>query len=221
MTVSAIQTGLPVILNLQGTGLNGGQVFVGVAGQDPQSVPQPVYWDAAGLISATQPVPTIGGYISRSGTPATLYVGADYSMRVLARDNTLVFYSAYAGTASTTSAALSANPADLIVSRQGGGTVNGEVHLVFPIVRPLTFPIDFAGSLGSVRGFPPTATYVVTISKNGLPVGTATFATTGVVTFSSSGLPVTFALNDIFVAQGGPADSTLADWGFTLKGNRA
>lgn len=221
MSIATLQPGFPVILNLQGNGLNNGQVFIGYAGQDPESYPQPVFWDAAGLISAAQPLSTIGGYIARSGTPSSVYLTSDYSMRVKARDGTLVFYSSYAGVAVAGSSTAAGNPNDVLVFRQGGNLVNGEVHLIMPMVRAVTFGIDFAGSIGSLQGARPTGDYTVTMNKNNVSIGSVKISTSGIFTFSSSGLPVTFALNDVLTATGGPADAALSDWGFQLKGARA
>lgn len=82
----------PVILNQVGGGLNGGKVFIGVADQDPETNPTPVYWDDAGSDVAAQPLPTIGGYIVRAGTPAQVYGPVTYSIRVRDRFGAQVFY---------------------------------------------------------------------------------------------------------------------------------
>ena len=92
MTLYSVVNPYPVILNQIGGGLNGGKVYVGVAGQDPQTNPVPVYWDEAGTIPASQPLDVIGGYIRRNGSPASVYGPSSYSIRVLDRLGALVFY---------------------------------------------------------------------------------------------------------------------------------
>lgn len=77
---------------LDGRGLNEGEVFIGVAGQDPETDPQAVYWDEAGAIPATQPLSVLGGYIMRLGSPSRAYTAATYSMRVRDRNGVQVFY---------------------------------------------------------------------------------------------------------------------------------
>lgn len=77
---------------LNGLGLSGGQVYIGVANEDPETNPQAVYWDAAGTVPATQPLSVIGGYVCRLGTPATPYVADDFSIRALDSSGQLVFY---------------------------------------------------------------------------------------------------------------------------------
>lgn len=99
MTLYSAVNPYPVILNQTGSGLNGGRVYVGLAGQDPQTFPQQVYWDAAGTIPAVQPLTTIGGYIWNAGTPAQAYpTNATYSIRVLDRFGQQVFYEPNANT---------------------------------------------------------------------------------------------------------------------------
>lgn len=71
-----------MVLGLNGAALNGGKIYVGVAGQDPETSPQPVFWDPAATIPAVQPLSVMGGYIMRAGSPARAYVNDTYSMRV-------------------------------------------------------------------------------------------------------------------------------------------
>lgn len=82
------------IFNLQGTGLNDGDVYFGVAGQDPITNPKTVYWDLAGTDVAAQPIPTTGGYLYRNGTPAEIYLDSIYSIKILDKKGGLVYYQA-------------------------------------------------------------------------------------------------------------------------------
>ncbi|EPR09758.1 hypothetical protein M527_06420 [Sphingobium indicum IP26] len=97
MTNYAVENPYPVILGTNGSGLNAGSVYIGIAGQDPETNPVPVYWDAAGTILATQPLTTIGGYIWNAGTPAQIYGPSEYSIRVRDRFGAQVFYDANVG----------------------------------------------------------------------------------------------------------------------------
>lgn len=105
MSATPLQPGFPIILGVvgatAGVGLNGGSVYIGVAGADPEVDPLAVFWDAAESIPALQPLDTIGGYITRDGSPAVAFVAADYSMRVRDRDGNQVFYAPYAGIGGT------------------------------------------------------------------------------------------------------------------------
>jgi hypothetical protein len=94
VTISSI---FPFIANTYGTGLNNGRVYIGVSGQDPEVYPLATYWDAALTVPASQPISTIGGYLVRAGAPASVYVGADYSMRVRDSGNVLISYNPLAG----------------------------------------------------------------------------------------------------------------------------
>lgn len=83
------------------------------------------------------------------------------------------------------------------------------------------FAANFTGSVGSV-GTNPTATAVYTVKKNGSTIGTISISTGGVLTFATSGgTTQTFAANDrLSIIAPGPADATLADVEFILKGTR-
>jgi hypothetical protein len=106
MTLGAIQSPYDVFLGLNGAALNGGHIYIGVAGQDPQTNPLPVFWDAAGTTPATQPIDIIGGYACRAGTPAQAYVMDDYSIRVTDRFGVQVYYAASGYRASSASQSL-------------------------------------------------------------------------------------------------------------------
>lgn len=90
----SISNQLPIFLATNGTGLNNGKVYIGQPNQDPQTFPKTVYWDEAGTdpVDQTNGIPTIGGYITRAGSPATIYVSGYYSIRVLDRFGSQVYY---------------------------------------------------------------------------------------------------------------------------------
>lgn len=77
---------------LDGDALDGGYIYVGVANQNPKQFPITVYWDELGTVPATQPLRTNGGYVTRSGKPAQVYVGQSYSILVEDRKRRQVFY---------------------------------------------------------------------------------------------------------------------------------
>ena len=82
MTALSIQPPYPIFHESDGSPLENGFVYIGAANQDPVANPIAVYWDAALTIPAAQPIRTLNGYPSRNGTPARMYVGSDYSIRV-------------------------------------------------------------------------------------------------------------------------------------------
>lgn len=75
----------------KGQPLVNGYIYFGVANQNPQTVPITMYWDAAGLIPASQPFRTSGGYIYRQGSPANVYAAGDFSVSVFTNSGILVF----------------------------------------------------------------------------------------------------------------------------------
>jgi len=97
MSALSIQPTYPIFTDIDGQPLEGGFVWIGQENLDPQVNPINVYWDSALTIPADQPIRTLGGYPSNSGTPARLYVNSDYSIRVMNKNGSVV-YSAPAAT---------------------------------------------------------------------------------------------------------------------------
>ncbi len=80
-----------------GRPLDGGRVYIGEAGEDPENKPLDVFWDNGLTIAAAQPLAVIGGLINRAGSPAFAFVDEDnHSIRVRDADGAEVFYAASA-----------------------------------------------------------------------------------------------------------------------------
>jgi hypothetical protein len=97
MTALSVSPAFPIFTDRDGQPLENGYVWIGAANLPPQTNPIAVFWDAALSQPATQPVRTINGYPSNSGSPGRLYVGSDYSLLVQDAKGSLV-YSAPAST---------------------------------------------------------------------------------------------------------------------------
>jgi hypothetical protein len=91
MSALSIQPTFPIFTGTDGLPLENGYIWIGTANLDPQGNPINVYWDAALTIPAAQPIRTLNGYPSRSGTPARIYVNSDYSIRVQDSKGSLVY----------------------------------------------------------------------------------------------------------------------------------
>lgn len=86
---------IPLFLDLRGALLDAGRVWVGVAGQDPETNPIALFWDADLTIAASQPLRTMGGRIVNGAYPGSVYFAeSDFSMRTRDADGNLVDYSA-------------------------------------------------------------------------------------------------------------------------------
>jgi hypothetical protein len=93
MSALEVNPPFPIFTDIDGQPLENGYIWIGTVNLNPQTNPINVYWDAALTISATQPIRTLGGYPSNSGTPARLYVNADYSIRVQNRNGSTIYSS--------------------------------------------------------------------------------------------------------------------------------
>jgi hypothetical protein len=206
----------PVILNLSGSGLNEGHVYIGVPGEDPVTNPQAVYWDEDLTIPATQPLDVLGGYIMYLSSPAFAYTSGSYSFAAYAKDNTLVYQDLVVVPSGVTG-----EDFDFVVTWTGPQTtatawLGGE-----KMTRPVVFPANFSGSQGRSPITNPAATYTVTFKKNGSTIGTAVSTTGGVWTFASSGgTSYSFAVGDVIDAYGS-GDTTIANFALSLSGSVA
>lgn len=80
--------------DVDGTPVDDGYIYVGVASLNPETNPLQAYWDEALIIPANQPVRTLNGFASRAGSPGNLYVGADdYSITVRNKNGSLIYLS--------------------------------------------------------------------------------------------------------------------------------
>lgn len=62
-----------VILDKNGAPLDGGYVFIGEVGQNPEAYPIQIFYDENLTIPAPQPIKTINGYFARNGSAAKIF----------------------------------------------------------------------------------------------------------------------------------------------------
>lgn len=87
----------PVYLDRRGFPLDGGKLFIGTEGADPELSPITVYLDEALTIPVTQPIAVIGGRACWDGNPALFYIPGDvYSFRTRDKDNGEIEYTSRA-----------------------------------------------------------------------------------------------------------------------------
>jgi hypothetical protein len=92
MSALSIQVPFPVFQDRDGQPLDNGYVWLGEANLNPQTNPVVAYFDSALTIIAAQPLRTINGYISNSGTPAQVYVdGVSFSILVQDSKGSMVY----------------------------------------------------------------------------------------------------------------------------------
>jgi hypothetical protein len=95
-----------------------------------------------------------------------------------------------------------------------------EVLQLHVLAEAVSFASNWAGSTSTI-GTPPSATYVLSIRRNGSQVGTISVATSGSVTFASSG-SLTFAAGDVLSIVGpSVANGAISNSAFTLRGVRS
>lgn len=91
MSAVSVDNPYPIFLNIDGSPLENGYIWVGAPNADPQTNPINVYWDKELTIAAAQPIRTINGYPSRSGSPSRFYAEQDFSITVTNKNGSLVY----------------------------------------------------------------------------------------------------------------------------------
>lgn len=69
-----IEQPYPIFKDKFGFPLDGGLIYIGVAGLNPETNPIQCYFDEDFTLIAPQPLRTINGYISRNGSPANIFL---------------------------------------------------------------------------------------------------------------------------------------------------
>jgi hypothetical protein len=119
MSALSIQVPFPVFQDRDGQPLDNGYVWIGEANLNPQTNPVVAYYDAALTIPAVQPLRTLNGYISNSGTPAQVYVdGVNFSILVQDSKGSMVY-----NFSDGTGISAVINSADVIYDPAGTGAV--------------------------------------------------------------------------------------------------
>lgn len=101
----------------------------------------------------------------------------------------------------------------------GGTLAANEVLFRHEAARAFTIPAGMTGSRGS-SGAAATGTPALSIKKNGVEVGTATWAAAGTVATLAMASATAFAIGDIYsVTAPATPDATLADVSMTILGD--
>jgi hypothetical protein len=97
-----------------GSPLDNGFVYIGIANLNPESSTLTVYFDDALTIPAAQPLRTSNGYIVRNGSPARVYTSQeDFSLTVREKNGVLVYTVADATSSSNVATQLAQFISDL------------------------------------------------------------------------------------------------------------
>ena len=106
----SIENPFPVFFDTDGKTLENGYIYIGESGLNPEVSPISTFWDINLLYPAPQPIRTINGLPSRSGTPSEIFTNvSDYSIKVENKNNELIYSSTSKIVGYTTSIASIAN----------------------------------------------------------------------------------------------------------------
>lgn len=112
----------------------------------------------------------------------------------------------------------SEGPYDIRISF-GETPIADEIIDTIPIVREISFPANFSGSVGII-GANPTSTLVLDVKDDGTTIGTISISTTGVFTFATVGGTAKVVAAGSFLTIVAPAtpDATAANMQVTFSG---
>lgn len=141
MSALSLASPFPIFTDIDGNPLEDGYIYIGIAGLNPETNPIQAYWDAALTIPAAQPIRTLGGYPSRSGAAARIYVNSDDCSVLVKNKNGSMIFSALNQTTRL--------PSSLIMFLQAG--TGAESRTVQNKLREFVTVSDFvpAGFAGS------------------------------------------------------------------------
>lgn len=148
----------PFFQDRQGLPLDGGDVFIGLVGNDPESNPIDCFWDFALTQPIIQPIKCLGGLLVNGSTPAHVYVSdANYSIRARDADGDESFYTASAVVAGSTFQPLDS---DLTAIAALATTAFGRALLTLADSAALQAAVGAAASLPITGSIPMTGTII-------------------------------------------------------------
>jgi hypothetical protein len=115
---------------------------------------------------------------------------------------------------------LATNPPHTVGLYSFGTPGASDVMLRYNFVESVTYANEFLGSIGEIATNP-TGSFVMTVEKNGVGVGSITISTGGAYTFATTGAEVQFDYGDVLTVTAPVApDATAAGISATLLGKR-
>ena len=199
MTALSVQSPFPIITDIDGQPLEDGYIWIGTAGLNPIGNPISVYWDAALSVPAALPVRTRGGYPMRSGTPARLYVGSDYSIQVQNKNGS-VLYSAPDGASDRFSSA------QIGFLQAGTGAVSRTAQSKMrDVVSVLDFGAVGDGVADDTAAIQAAIAYAKTLSRPRLVVDAGVYIISSTVTFDLPNYSTMEFVGEFLTATGNPA----------------
>jgi hypothetical protein len=201
---------------LDGLAIEMGSIYIGLENQDPETSPKEVFWDADGLVSATQPIRTLAGYPDSDGTPGQLFTSGKYSIRVRDALGNQVFYLASAGSLENTNAGDPYHVHGQFLGDAPGVQATVCMHVFGTAV---SFEADLPDAAYLHANTLPASNCVLTMAKNGVPYGTWTVDTTGDSTIDCD--QQDFDVGDWFELITPASATAMANFALTMIGTAA
>ena len=109
--------------DVDGSPLNNGSIYIGIAGQNPETNPLQVYFDDSLSIPAAQPLKTSNGYLMRAGTATRIYTDQEnYSITVKNSKGELILSTLNATSVSNLESELASSTGSSLIGHISTGT---------------------------------------------------------------------------------------------------
>lgn len=127
--MTAIPNPIPYFTDLDGDPLDGGYIYVGIAGMDARTNPVATFWDNDLTIPAAQPIRTVNGYPLFQGRPAPFFITDDEASITILQSNgvAVITNSEFTSTAVDIFAILAATGGAALIGAATGGTVEDAI----------------------------------------------------------------------------------------------
>lgn len=148
---TSIENPFPVFFDNNGETLENGYIYIGTAGLNPKTSEIEVYWDSSFLYPAAQPIRTINGLPSRSGTPSSVFIKTpDYSITVEnAKQVAIYSVLAFTGTAREYTSSMFA---DLDTAIATIGSTEATLFITTPLLVTANAVVPSTMQLSFLRG---------------------------------------------------------------------
>lgn len=171
--IKQITTPYNVFHDIDGSPLESGYIYIGVANLNPETNPIAVFWDSNLTVPAALPVRTIGGYPSNTGTAGNLFCASDYSCTIKNKRGTTIYSSASVSILQPNSSPMSV----LEFGAVGDGVTNDHTAISNAIAaaalakRTLLFPAGYIFASASKINVPSNSHFTGGGTIKALPLG--------------------------------------------------
>jgi hypothetical protein len=169
--MSNVENPIQQFFDTDGTSLDAGYIYIGITGQNPETNPVQVYWDAALTQPAPQPLRTVKGCITNGSVPARVYISAATFSITVKNNSRIIVFSILDATLLQGQLAASGGGAMVGFAQPGAGavatTVQDQLRKITILADNFIAPGDADDAVGINRALQYAKTLVAARSAQG------------------------------------------------------